>query len=1154
MLKRVTRKPVTFVVTLACFAALSTIGDAQRGGGPGGAAGPQVTQSVGMPRFEYVGPTSAGRIAAAAAVAGKPGVYYAGAASGGVWKSTDGGTTWKPTFDQQSSQAIGALAVSPANPNIVWAGTGEAWAVRDMDMMGDGIYKSTDAGETWTNMGLPETGRIGTIVTHPTNENIALVCALGRATGPQKERGVFRTEDGGKTWQQTLFVDQNTGCSGLQMAWQDPNTVIAGTWEIQLQTHVLESGGMGSGIYVSHDNGKTFAKVTHPGLPKSPYGKTDVAIAPSNPKRMYALIQTGADGVKGLPSEAQGSMWRSDDGGATWANTSWDRRLIGRAGYYIRVRVSPDNPDDVLVANSSLWRSRDGGKIFTGGGGCGDCHDIWWDPTPGMAGHYMTTNDGGMTIYGSPNNAAGGVSVSLPIGQMYRVTVDQRSPYWVYSDRQDDGSMRVDTSRPIVPNNVPSYAPAPLAAATASQAPANVAPPGRGAGGAGGGAGGAGGRAGAGGAAGGGAGAGAAGAAAPGGRGAGGAGGAGGGGGRGGATALPAQEDMPSCESGYTYPEPNNHRFVWGTCYAAHVATYDELTGQTRSVSPWIHTLDSDPVNLKYRCHWSPPLAIDWFDNSVYFGCQVIFRTRDRGQNWEVISPDLSTKDPSRIRFSGGVVGDNLGQFYGAVVSAITPSRTQKGVVWAGTNDGKVWIMRDGKNWTDVTKNVPMPAWGIVRRIDSSSFEPGMAYMAVDYHLVDNRDPYLFKTTDFGQTWTRIDATLPKGHPLDYALCIAENPNRKGMLFAGTGHGFFYSRDDGKTWTQFKDKLPATPVNWIEVPKNAAEVAIATYGRGLWILRDVWQLEQGDQLDQAAELKLFKPRPGIRRASTGNADFVFSLSAAPTTNITMDILGADGKVLATQQLQGRAGMNRATWNLMLPAAEQPVLRSIPPDNPYIWDAGRWQNRERPVSHWGIGSQRWQPRAAPGKYSVRMTYNGKTATQPFEIWRDVLLPATDVDMMASTSLQRNIVTTINEVVDKINRIEILRQQVEDLRKANATNQTADAALADIYKKMYETELNFLSKTEMHSDDKWYVEKYKLYLNLVWMLGEVGGGASDVAGGVAYGPTSAQLNAYEDRLKEMDAARVAFNKLMADIDAFNKANAGKLPALSDKIGGK
>jgi photosystem II stability/assembly factor-like uncharacterized protein len=742
-----------------------------------------------------------------------------------------------------------------------------------MDMMGDGIYKSTDAGETWTRMGLVETGRIGTIVIHPTNENIVLACALGRGTGPQQERGVFRTEDGGKTWQRTLFVDERTGCSGLQMAQKDPNVVIAGTWEMYLQTHVLESGGPGSGIYLSSDGGKTFTKITHPGLPTSPFGKTDVAIAPSDPNRMYALIQTGSDGVRPwgakerLKSEAQGSVWRSDDGGKTWANVSWDRRLIGRAGYYIRIRVSPDEPDHLMIANSTLWRSRDGGKIWQGGGGgCGDCHDIWWDVTASMPGHYIVTGDGGMGINGSPVNPTGNTSVSLPIGQMYRATVDQRHPYWIYSDRQDDGSMRVASSRPIVPANVPSYAP-----------PAPPAPPetgGRGAG-------------------------------RGGGRGGGGRGGGGRGGG--GGAAAPAQESMPSCESGYTYPEPNNHRFVWGTCYAAHVATFDEIAGLRRSVSPWMHTLDHDPVDLKYRCQWSPPLAIDWFDNSVYFGCQALFRTRDRGQTWEVLHPDLSTGDPERIRFSGGVVGDNLGQFYGATISAIAPSRTQQGVVWVGTNDGKVWISRDaGKTFTDLTKNVNMPPWGLVRRIDSSHFDPGTAYMAVDYHLVDMRDPYFYKTTDFGKTWTRIDAGLPKGHPLDYALSIAENPHRKGMIFAGTGHAFFYSRDDGKTWTQFKDRLPAAPVNWIEVPKNAPEVVVATYGRGFWILRDAWQLEYGDQAAAAGDLQLFPPVQATRTASGGTAEFVFSMRSAPTSPITMEILGPDNTLVSAAGPAGAA--------------------------------------------------------------------------------------------------------------------------------------------------------------------------------------------------------------------------------------------------------
>jgi hypothetical protein len=1116
-----------------------------QGRGGGGPAGPQASSPVGVPRFEYVGPTSAGRISAAAAVAGKPGVYYAGAASGGVWKSSDGGTTWKPTFDNETSQAIGALAVAESNPNIVWAGTGEGWAVRDMDMMGDGIYKSTDAGETWTNMGLKDTGRIGTVIIHPTNENIVLACALGRATGPQKERGVFMTEDGGKSWKQTLFVDEKTGCSGLQMAHKDPNTVIAGTWEMYLQTHVLESGGPGSGIHLSKDGGRTFTKVTHPGLPKSPFGKTDVAIAPSNPLRMYALIQTGSAGVmpwgaaKRIPSEAQGSLWRSDDGGKAWQNVSWDRRLIGRAGYYIRIRVSPDEPDHLMIANSTLWRSRDGGKIWvSGGGGCGDCHDIWWDPNPSMAGHYIVTGDGGMGIYGSPNNPTGNTSVSLPIGQMYRVTVDQRSPYWVYGSRQDDGSMRINSSRPIVPGNVPSYAPAPSAAPTA---PA-VAGGGRGGGGgrgAGGGAGAAGGAPGA-----------------PGARGAGGGGGRGGGGGQ--ATA-PAQESMPSCESGYTYPEPGNHRFVWGTCYAAHVATFDEINNARRSVSPWWHTLDSDPVGLKYRCQWSPPLAIDWFDNSAYFGCQVLFRTSDRGQSWDVVSGDLSTGDPERIRFSGGVVGDNLGQFYGATISAIAPSRTTAGVVWVGTNDGKVHITRDrGKTWTDLTVNVKMPPYGLVRRIDSSHHDPATAYMAVDYHLIDQRDPYFFKTADYGKTWTRLDAGLPKGHPLDYALSIAENPRRRGMIFAGTGHAFYYSLDDGKTWTRFKDKLPAAPVNWIEVPKNAAEVAIATYGRGLWILRDIWTLEQpevagggnGSAATQPGDIAIYKPIPGLRTAGAGSASFVFSMRSAPSGPITMEILDGKGSVISTNQVTGRAGMNQVSWDLRYPGQDRPQLRSIPPDNPEIWSAGRWEGRVRPVTHWGLAAG-FRPIAAPGKYTVRFTYNGRNYTQPFEVWKDATLTSTDADLVAGTDLQVKVVDLINQVVNRINRIEIMRMQVEDLRKQHAAAKDLDAALAAIYQRMYETELHYLSRTEMHSDDKWYVEKYKLYMNLTWLAAEIGSGGGDVMGGLAYRPTNAAQAQYQDHVKLMATAQADFDKLRAEVDAFNKKYAGKIAAITDKM---
>jgi hypothetical protein len=424
--------------------------------------------------------------------------------------------------------------------------------------------------------------------------------------------------------------------------------------------------------------------------------------------------------------------------------------------------------------------------------------------------------------------------------------------------------------------------------------------------------------------------------------------------------------------------------------------------------------------------------------------------------------------------------------------------------------------------------------------------------MAVDYHLVDNRDPFLFKTTDFGRTWTRIDATLPKGHPLDYTLSIAENPHRKGMVFAGTGHGFFYSRDDGKTWTQFKDKLPAAPVNWIEIPKNAPELAIATYGRGLWILRDIWQLEQGDaEPTQGAELRLFKPVPAIRTADGGTASFVFELTSPPASPITVDVLDASGAVVNSSQVTGRVGLQEATWNLLYPPPDQVVLRSIPPDNPHIWEEGRYQGRQRPLSHWGLGAMNWRPRAIPGKYTVRLTLNGRQYTQPFEVWRDVTLPATDAELTESFGLQRRIITLMNEIADKINRIEIMRLQVEDLRKAHAADAQLDRDLAALYKKMYDTELHYLSRTEMHSDDKWYVEKYKAYFNLIWLLAEVGGGGGDVMGGSGYRPTNAASGVYEEQLKAIQAGRSAFTTLMQEVDAFNRTHAGKLPPITDTL---
>ena len=1027
----------------------------QRGGQFGGPAQEPL-------RFRFMGPAVGNRISAATGVPGDLNIYYAGAASGGIFKSADGGTTWRPIFDDQPVAAIGALALSSSNHNILWAGTGEAWAIRDVDMMGDGIYKSTDAGQTWAHMGLDETGRIGRIIIHPTNPDIVFAAALGRLTGPQQERGVYRTTDGGKTWQRVLFVSPNSGCSGLAMDPNDPNVLFAGMWQAEMHTYAMFSGGLDSGIWKSTDGGTTWKRIEGHGLPKSPLGKIDVAIAAKDSKRVYALIQT-AD---------QGSLWRSDDGGENWKVGSWQRALIGRAGYYIRLGVSPANPDEVLVANSSFHQSTDGGKSFRTLPWGGDTHDIWIDPT--NADRIIVTDDGGMFM----TNDHGKTShrVTLPIGQMYHVAVDNDVPYHIYSNMQDNGTMRGLSTTPE---------------------------------------------------------------AGPGAAGAGMRGGVGG----------VWDHGVGGCESGFTIPDQTDSNIIWATCYGNEVTRYDFRTKLARSVSPWLRTLDSAPNTIKWRAHWTPPLAIDPFDhNTVYYGAQVIFKTSDGGSSWSVISPDLSTQDPRFIVSSGGIVGDNLGQFYGEVVFSIAPSPIQKGLIWAGTNDGKVWYTNDGgAKWNDVTANIKgLPAWGVVSRIEPSSFDAGTAYIAVDFHLMDNRDPYLFKTADFGQTWTKITGNLPKG-TLAYARVVAENPNRKGMLFAGTGNALYYTLDDGATWKTLKEGLPPAPVSWIVVQKQAHDLVVSTYGRGLYIMEDISALEQGAKDDAEAASRLFKPRPAYRLVRGGRALLNYALKAAPKTVGQLEILEGNGTVIRKLPLTGaHTGINRMSWDMRHDPPRLVALRTTPPENPHIWEEPRFQNAQtRPITHWGV-SQGQGPIAAPGAYIVRLTVDGETYVQPIE----VLLPPTnsgsETDIRNLVNLQIRVRDDINAVSDMTNRIEWMRKQLEDARKSLSAPGAKKAMLKtvdDLDRKMPAVRDQLITRSEALSDDKYFVQSYKIYLNLMWVSQVIGTGGGDTAGSADYGPTKTSIGLVDDLEKQIQAIQAQYLVLMdKDVPAFNKSIAG------------
>ncbi|HXT16449.1 MAG TPA: hypothetical protein VN706_12505 [Gemmatimonadaceae bacterium] len=1106
-------------------------------------------------RFQMMGPAEGGRIASISGVPGDARVWYLGAASGGVWKSTDSGATFRPVFDSMPVQAIGALAVAPSKPSIVWAGTGEGWAIRDADLFGDGIYKSTDSGATWTHMGLDQTGRIGRIIVHPTNPNVVYVCALGRATGEQEERGVYKTTDGGKNWKRVLYVGGNYGCSGLSLDVKNPNVLFAGMWHVVMHTWAMFSGTEEpkDGVYVSRDAGETWKQVIDPGLPHPPIGKIDVAIAPSSSKRVYALIQT-AD---------QGSVWRSDDGGVKWKVVNHQRALIGRAGYYIHLAVMPANPDEILLANSSFFQSKDGGKSFVEVPWGGDNHDIWIDPKNGN--HFGLTNDLGARL--TNDHGKGFLSVALPIAQMYHVAVDNQVPYWVYGNRQDNGTMRGPSTAPegaqatrgiaaefarggrgggrgrgnadstaargrgTPPSGRGSLA---TLGMTSSRAPSPQSSRASGA---------------------------SRGTPVPADDTTGGGRGGGGGGGFGGSSTW--DHGLGGCESGFTLPDPTDPNIVWASCYGNEVTRYDHRTKRARSVSPWIHTLDSPPDKLKYRCHWTPPLAIDPFDhNTVYYGCQVVFKTSNGGQSWSEISPDLSTRDPKYIVSSGGIVEDNLGQFYGEVVFAIAPSEIERGLIWAGTNDGKLWYTTTGggsnNSWTDVTPGLTaagMPAWGTVRKIEPSHFDSATAYVAVDFHMMDNRKPYIFKTTDFGKTWKNITGDLPATSPLDYVMAVTENPNRKGMLFAGTGHAFYYSLDDGAHWTQFNEGLPHTAVSWIVVPKRWHDVVVSTYGRGIYILRDIAPLETKQPVEVTANAaRLYPPHPGYRQARSGHADITFRLDTVSARPARLEILDSANKVVRTMQVPTRVGYNRAVWDLRYDPPRVVAMRTPAPDNPFIFDEPRFKNRQtRPVTHWGIqGAQTSGPLALPGMYTVRLSVNGITTTSPLEIIKDPQITTTEADLVASARAGIRVRDDMNSAVDMINRLEVMRKQIADQEKANASKADVTGALASLEKKMMDVELMLLTKSDMESDDKYYVEPFSPYMALIWLNGTISTGAGDVAGGADYAPTDASIAWLGDIEKQLATAKTAYRSLVdGDLAAFNKQMEGKLPAITETV---
>src|SRR5579863_5690427 len=910
-------------------------------------------------RWRFIGPNG-NRAAAIAGAPGNPMVDYVGAASGGIWKTENGGVTWKPVFDHEKVSAVGALAVAQSAPNVVWAGTGEIWLIRAYYPMGDGVYKSTDGGGHWQHMGLEETGHIGRIVIDPHNPQRVFVCALGQAFRPQHERGIFRTLDGGATWQQVLFVNEDTGCSDLAMDPGDPNTLYAGMWPLLIHPWNLDSGGTAGGVYISHDGGSTWHKAVGHGMPPAdhPVGKVAVAVAASDPQRVYALVQ-----------DTQPSLYRSDDAGASWTLVSHDHLMLQRDSYYDRFGVSPTDENRLYFLSPNYVISLDGGHSFlrprTGGfaSAGGDNHDLWIDPL--NANRIMVANDAGASI--SLDGSRSFESIRLPIAQVYHVTTDDQIPYNVYGNIQDSNSFRGPS------NSLQS-------------------------------------------------------------------------GFFGGGIHAANFQSVGGCESGFATPDPTNPDVIWSGCYEGVISRMDLRDGQARDVSVWPDVSDGwAPANVKYRWNWSIPLALSPFDpNHVYVGSQFVHETTDGGQTWKTISPDLTLNDKSHEGNSGGITFDNLYTYDAAIIYSIALSPVKRGIIWAGTNDGQLSVSRDdGGHWSNVTKNIPdLPPMGTIWNIEPSPFDAGTAYITVNLEQMGDYNAYVYKTSDYGQSWQFISGGIP--HSMNSsAHCVIEDPVRKGMLYLGTDNAVYVSWDDGGHWTNLNNNLPPAPVYWLTVQKRFNDLVIATYGRGDYILDDITPLRAYDPTRQNAQL--FSPRPAYRFRQVGDgrmsepgarivgqnppygADINFFLPAAdPHAAIT--IVGRDGKAVRKLTVKGEPGINRVWWDLRGENGRMPHMFVPPPDAPWVANGPEGYHILTGIM---IPQVVRGPLILPGTYTVQLTAGEQKLTAPLTVLADPHSLGTPASLRAESAFETELLAEIDQVSDMIEHLEWTRRQLASI---------------------------------------------------------------------------------------------------------------------------
>jgi photosystem II stability/assembly factor-like uncharacterized protein len=882
---------------------------------------------------------------------GNPMVSYAGAASGGVWKTEDMGTTWKSIFDDTEDSSIGALAIAPSNHKQIWAGTGETFLIRPAHAVGNGVYKSSDAGKTWKNLGLEKTFRISRVIVHPTDTNTVYVASLGHTHGPQQERGVYKTVDGGKNWERVFFVNENTGCADLAIDPQNPDVLYAAMWEVEIKTWKLNSGGAGSGIYRTKDGGKTWQPLRN-GLesgPTHPVGKTSVDIAYSNPKVVYALVE-----------DKEPRLYRSEDGGDSWKLMHQHHGMGQRAGYYTRLRVSTADENTVYTISVGIMKSTDGGKTFdkkfNQWAPGGDNHDMWFDPKNGK--RILCAHDGCLNM--TFNEGKTWSNINLPVAQMYHVAVDNQIPYNVYSNRQDGWSYR-GPSRYLGGNNIP----------------------------------------------------------------------------------LGAWHGVGGCESGFAQPDPFDNSIVWSGCYDGGLDVFDLKTMLPRDVRVWPQTqIGSKPADAKYRWHWNFPMVLSkHVKGRVWVGSQFVHETNSIGQNWQVISPDLTTNDKTHQQNSGGIANDNLMTWDGCTLYSMSESPMKEGVFWTGSNDGQVNVTQDGgKTWTNVSANISgLPRWGTIRNIDASNFDAGTCYLSVDAHHVNDFGSYVFKTTDFGKSWTRLKIELSASNS-NFVNQIKEDPAQAGLLWLGTDKSLYFSPDDGKNWIHLKNNLPPVPIYGIEIQKNFRDLVIGTYGRGIYILDDITPIREFSEQVKNGEAHLFSLRPTYRFQDVNGiktdrsfvngqnppdgAAISYYLKEKSKDSVELLVYHSSGELVQKLKAKNQPGIQRVWWNLRLQDHTMPKLRTKPRGKDWVALDEKGE-RNLFIPDLDIGPGLTPPMAPVGNYTIVFKANGKEYKQVLPLLKDPNTPSTDEHMAKQYALGVKLYTATKTALQLIDEMEKMR---------------------------------------------------------------------------------------------------------------------------------